>query len=81
MGGEEFAVLFPRAGLEEARLALQKAQDALRHKEADPDIPGDFRLTFSAGIGLVRDPSTLDEVMARADHYLYLAKQMEETAS
>jgi diguanylate cyclase (GGDEF)-like protein len=74
-GGEEFAVLFPKAGLEEARSALQKAQEALRKEQFEPGAQPDFHMTFSGGISLVRDHSTLDEVMAKADHFLYLAKQ------
>ncbi len=74
-GGEEFAVLFPKAGLEEARAALLKARDALRSEQFDPGAHAGFHMAFSAGIGLVRDLATIEEVMARADHFLYLAKQ------
>lgn len=74
-GGDEFAVLFPKAGLEEAHSALQKAQEALRKERFESSGHPDFHVTFSGGIALARDLSTIEQVMGRADHFLYLAKQ------
>jgi len=74
IGGEEFALLFPDATLDEAVEVLRRARDSLR---ACPLELGTERIAvdFSAGVcgveSIDRHPSDL---LRRADQYLYLAK-------
>ena len=62
-GGEEFVVLLPDATAEQAHRILD------RMREATP-----LGQTFSAGIALLRDAESSDELVARADAALYDAK-------
>jgi diguanylate cyclase (GGDEF)-like protein len=63
-GGEEFVVLLPGAGLDEAREVLTRAQ------ERTP-----LGQTFSAGIAQWDGAETSEAVLQRADSALYGAKQ------
>ncbi|MTJ83289.1 MAG: diguanylate cyclase, partial [Telmatospirillum sp.] len=76
MGGEEFAVLLSEIALPEARLVAER----LRQKPADLRVPlasgGDVRLTVSIGIAAVTyQDQSLEDVVRRADHALYSAKE------
>jgi diguanylate cyclase (GGDEF)-like protein len=62
-GGEEFVILLPDAGAEQAHRILD------RMREATP-----LGQTFSAGIALLRDGESSDDLVARADAALYDAK-------
>jgi diguanylate cyclase (GGDEF)-like protein len=62
-GGEEFVVLLPDATAEQARLVLD------RMREATP-----LGQSFSAGIAVLREGESSDEIVARADAVLYAAK-------
>jgi diguanylate cyclase (GGDEF)-like protein len=73
-GGEEFVALFPNTGLEGAGMAVRKALEALSAQEFR--APGDrtFHVTFSAGVTEVVPAWSVEEAVAEADRYLYLAK-------
>jgi diguanylate cyclase (GGDEF)-like protein len=73
-GGEEFAVLFPNTDLTQARFALNKALAALRKTLFETPDKKQFRITFSAGVAPVDKGVNVEEAIAKADHYLYLAK-------
>jgi two-component system cell cycle response regulator len=73
-GGEEFAVLFPNTDLTQARFALNKALTALRKTTFETPDKKQFRITFSAGVTPVDPKASVDEAIAIADRYLYLAK-------
>jgi diguanylate cyclase (GGDEF)-like protein len=74
MGGDEFAVLLPDAGVERARDVAEAISTALR----DPFVLGDMPLHVDASIGIAlcpdhgRDRSLL---LARADTAMYVAKR------
>ena len=74
IGGEEFLVMFPDAGLE----AAGKRVDAMRAALAAAGFqrPGDTQaLTFSAGLAQwPEDGATLEAVLEAADRRLYAAK-------
>src|SRR5690606_20811277 len=73
-GGEEFVALFPNTSLEGAGNAVRKALEALSaHVFASSDGRA-FHVTFSAGVTQVAPAWTVDEAIAEADRYLYLAK-------
>ncbi len=75
VGGEEFAVLLPETGLEQAwlvaeRVRLNVARAVLRSKA------GELRLTVSLGVGAVGDETKDFEDLLRAvDSALYAAKR------
>lgn len=69
-GGEEFAILMPEAGLEEAGLLADKLRAiiAAHHFEQVGHI------TVSIGVAQYRLPEAEDEMLQRADTALYRAK-------
>ncbi len=72
-GGEEFVALFPSTDPEGGVQALENAATRFRVERFGAD-EGEFGLTFSAGVAPVHVEDSLDEAVARADYYLYLAK-------
>jgi two-component system cell cycle response regulator len=73
-GGEEFAVLFPNTDLAQAQTALNKALAALRRQTFETPEGRPFKMTFSAGVTQVEPGVSVEEAVAEADKYLYLAK-------
>ncbi len=73
-GGEEFAVFFPNTDLHNARLALNKALVTFREEKFTTKDGKSFQVTFSAGIAEVKEGMTVEQAIAEADRFLYLAK-------
>lgn len=74
MGGEEFAVLLPRATLQQAALVAQRFTQRLA---ASPVVYGEHTIPLSATVGVAErlaDEGLLDEMLHRADHALYAGK-------
>ncbi|MFT5835186.1 MAG: diguanylate cyclase (GGDEF)-like protein [Sulfurimonas sp.] len=69
-GGEEFLVMLPTADLEHAVAIAQKLRCAI--EELDIDVVG--KVTASFGVAKVREGEEMQDVIARADKALYLAK-------
>ncbi|MBB4691938.1 diguanylate cyclase [Paractinoplanes abujensis] len=73
-GGEEFAVVLPDHGDDSpAELA-----ERMRAGVAGTPVPtraGPIPVTISVGVALLAAQDTLDQVLARADHALYQAKE------
>lgn len=71
-GGDEFIILFPDTDQEAARLVIPKVR---KHLLAAMDEKG-WPVTFSIGV-LTCDlpPSSLDEMVMRADNLMFAAKQ------
>ena len=73
-GGEEFALLLPDTGPEEAGVVAER----LRTLVADRKIQSDdasFQVTISIGVALARDEKTLETLLGEADRALYRAKE------
>ncbi len=70
-GGEEFVILLPETGLEEAKAVAQR----ILAQVAEP-VPGLPAITVSIGV-TVNDPdeTQIDTLLARADRALYQAKE------
>jgi len=71
-GGEEFVVVFPSAGAEQAVRVLECVRDVLRLAVARSSIA-----TFTSSFGVAvysEDGSTLEELVQAADRALYRAK-------
>jgi diguanylate cyclase (GGDEF)-like protein len=66
-GGEEFALVLADAGLDGARVLMQRLRDAW--------LATAPMTTFSAGIAVHDDTSTPHETLQRADAALYRAKE------
>lgn len=73
MGGEEFVILLPDTGLEQARIALLRF---LTEFSSSPVPSTDRQMTFSAGIALCLENETLADVLRRADAAMYDAKNL-----
>jgi two-component system, cell cycle response regulator len=73
-GGEEFAVFFPNTDLSKARLALNKALIAFRAEKFTTKDGRTFQVTFSAGVAEVKQGQNVEQAIAEADRFLYLAK-------
>lgn len=71
MGGDEFAILFPFMGREQARLALPALQKNLQQTTAVPDVS----IGFSIGAVTCLDgPPGVEEIIRRADDLMYTVK-------
>lgn len=73
-GGEEFILLFPDTGLDDARVAVTRLQRELTRNfflTEDKKI----LITFSAGVTPWQPGESLDSVLKRADGAMYQAKQ------
>ena len=72
-GGEEFVLLFPETGAEDARAVVDKLRSHVGalpfHFSGEP-----VRITFSAGLTAFSPGDSEDSVFDRADRALYLAK-------
>lgn len=73
-GGEEFVVLLPGTDVGGAEQALSNIQRKLREAVWKTPRGEEFDVKFSAGIASGGSGAPLQEVIARADYYLYLAK-------
>lgn len=69
-GGEEFMILMPNSGPEEALLVAEKLRAAFENK----DIPLAGKVTASFGVATYQSGETLDYWIARVDAALYAAK-------
>lgn len=73
VGGEEFAILLPGASIVAARLFAEKARGAFPAMEVDGASAG-RRFTASFGVAEMVEGDSINDLMARADKALYLAK-------
>ena len=73
-GGEEFVVLLPGTDVLGAEHALSNIQRRLKETAWKTPRGEQFEVTFSAGVADGSSGAPLQEVIARADYYLYLAK-------
>ena len=70
-GGEEFAIVLPRAEVPEAIEAMGRIREGLAHATGRGDTP---TFTASFGIGHSSDAADLDDLVQRADRALFAAK-------
>lgn len=74
-GGDEFLLLLPEAGLEEAQAMLERFVAQVRALRI-PTAGGDIGLTVSVGLAQYQPGETFNETLTRADQALYRAKQL-----
>lgn len=73
-GGEEFAILLPGSGQDEATALAERLRTAV----AACHIPAGnkmFQVTISIGLASARHEQTLEALLGEADHALYRAKE------
>ncbi|MFQ6678481.1 MAG: response regulator [Fidelibacterota bacterium] len=73
-GGEEFVVLMPNTDLTGGAKALEKALEELKKEVFISPNGTKFSITFSAGIAKVPVDGKVEDVIAEADRFLYIAK-------
>jgi diguanylate cyclase (GGDEF)-like protein len=72
-GGEEFLLMLPETGIEEALQVLERMAERvgqLRLPEIDPAL----RITFSGGVVVRGEDEPFSETISRADKAMYVAK-------
>jgi diguanylate cyclase (GGDEF)-like protein len=79
-GGDEFAVLAPETGPDDARRLTERVLEAIRKAEIVADDGARIHTTASIGLTVMLDPADSeprrsDELLACADQGLYAAKQ------
>lgn len=74
LGGEEFGLVLPHTGLQQAELLLERMRVVVRRSKPLIDSPT-FHYSFSAGIAAARPGETVADLFARADAALYCAKR------
>jgi diguanylate cyclase (GGDEF)-like protein len=71
IGGDEFIIMLPNTGFDEARIAIQRIQKNLLEKMAHDRWP----VSFSFGlVTCLKTPDSLDEIIKTADRLMYRAK-------
>ena len=73
-GGEEFAILLPETGVDEARSIAERLRKMVAANEVTSHGVT-FKITISVGIAPVIGDNGLEEVFAQADEALYRAKE------
>lgn len=72
-GGEEFLVLLPETGIQQARIIAERLRENIADMDCSyQDIP--IRITLSIGIAEFNQNTTVDDMIKRADKMLYTAK-------
>lgn len=75
IGGEEFAILLPSTGLEEAQVLAERIREKLSAQEVEVDN-AIIRYTVSIGISTMQhDLTGMDKLLKLADNALYNAKR------
>lgn len=73
IGGEEFVLVLPDTGLDEAWRIVERMLGLVRGSRPLPDMPN-FSYTFSCGVAAVRPDDDFQAIYGRADKALYAAK-------
>jgi diguanylate cyclase len=76
-GGEEFIVMLPETGIENAYILAEQIRNSLMKMNWKAKKTGQSigKITVSLGIALYRNGETVDECIKRADDALYQAKK------
>lgn len=73
LGGEEFILVLPRSNLDGAELVAERLRQGWARRDFGA-LNGPPTVSFSAGVACYQVGETIDQLIARADHALYLAK-------
>ncbi|MBU2550955.1 MAG: diguanylate cyclase [Proteobacteria bacterium] len=73
-GGEEFMVVCPETEMDNAAIVAEKLRAKL--DETDFTVRGlSLKVTISCGVAMLQDQEAIEDLVARADQALYMAKQ------
>ena len=76
LGGEEFAIVLPKANLEDAKKMALKIKKKIENSSVETDEKQEIRFTVSIGISDVKkEEDTIEAALNRADKALYEAKE------
>ena len=74
-GGEEFIIMMPEATPEAALMVAERLRMRIASEAFPVSVPaGEINVTISLGVATTDDPKGADELIRRADHALYVAK-------
>jgi diguanylate cyclase (GGDEF)-like protein/PAS domain S-box-containing protein len=76
LGGDEFCILLPKTGREEAVASLDQVRARLAAVTFSTDAGAVFNVTASFGVALLEPGMTSHSMMASADDALYAAKKL-----
>ncbi len=74
-GGEEFLVILPDTGLDEARETAERLRKVVEEMNTRPQDGKPIKLTISLGVTNLQTGDSLDGLVYRADNALYIAKE------
>lgn len=74
LGGEEFVIILTRTRFSEALVVTERIRKAIETADFNDVQPG-LKVTTSMGVTAYAPPETLEDVLSRADGYLYQSKQ------
>ncbi len=74
LGGEEFAMLLPESGLDDAGIVAERLREAIGRLTI-PAGGGDVTVTISLGVTEAEENISVEELLRRADIALYQAKR------
>jgi diguanylate cyclase len=74
IGGEEFAILMPGAGLHEAVMLAEALRERVAAQDLPPMVRQSERVTISLGVTQLAVSDAVPEFLGRADQALYSAK-------
>jgi two-component system cell cycle response regulator len=70
-GGDEFVLLLPDTGIEEARKLIERIRAAIQEKQFDTNVI----VTCSFGIAAMKESLSLEQLIVMADEFMYHAKK------
>lgn len=74
-GGEEFTVILPETGCEEAQTVAERIRNAVAQEKFKPGNGKDLYITISIGVTQYYSEEELSTFIQRADKAMYLSKQ------
>jgi diguanylate cyclase (GGDEF)-like protein len=74
LGGEEFAIVLPGTGLDEARRIAERIRKTVELRTIQVPKGGTIEVTVSVGLAVHRQDEARDALMSRADGAMYEAK-------
>ena len=74
LGGEEFAIVLPGTGVDEARRMAERIRGTVERRAIPLPKGGSIEVTVSVGLAVHRQDEKLEALMSRADGAMYEAK-------
>jgi two-component system cell cycle response regulator len=75
-GGDEFVLLLPDTGIEQAHFVIERIRDSIQGKQFDTNVI----VTCSFGIAAMKEGLSLEQLILKADEIMYHAKKQGKDA-